>query len=435
MTSQPPRRSSARAVALDVIRRVIDDGAYSNRLLPAVLSRSDLDRRDRAFATELTYGTLRRRLPLDAAIAQAARRPLERITPGARHALRLGAYQLIDAGVAPHAAVQETVALVGPRERGFVNAVLRRLATEPPSPPAGARDDDLAVRTGLAPWAVRELRRLVEVGDVEDAANALAARAPLTLRANRCRGDAAGLRDRLADAGIDAVRGRVDEDCLLIAAAGDPAEMPGFADGAFAVQDEASAFVARVVDARPGDLALDACAAPGGKAAALACAVRPDGLVVAADVAVARTRPIVGTATRLGEHLAVVAADARAPALRGPFDRVLVDAPCSGIGSARRRPELLWRVPRTALSQLARLQVAIATASAELVRPGGRLVYSVCTFPRAETDAACDAIIRHRPDLRPIETDGPDGRALRHRLWPHAHGTDGMFVAAFERAA
>ena len=115
---------------------------------------------------------------------------------------------------------------------------------------------------------------------------------------------------------------------------------------------------------------------------------------------------------------------------------MLVDAPCTGIGSARRRPELLWRARRDELSRLARLQVSIAVATAELLEPGGRLVYSVCTFPRAETDAACDAILRHRPDLVPIETPGPAGAApaFRHRLWPHRHGTDGMFVAAFERS-
>ena len=431
----PPRaeRPTARAVALEVVRRVIDDGAYSNRLLPAALARSGLDRRDRAFATELAYGTLRRRLPLDAAIAGAARRPVDRITSGAVHALRLGAYQLIDAGVAPHAAVRETVELVGPRERGFVNAVLRRLATDAPPSPPGSGDDDLAIRTGLAPWAVRELRRVVG-DDAEAAASAFGSRAPLTLRANRCRSDPASLLALLLDAGIDAEPGDVDPDCLVIADGGDPASMPGFAAGDLAVQDQASAFVARAVGAEPGDRVLDACAAPGGKAVALACAVAPDGFVVAADAAPARTRPIVEAASRLGVRVAVLTADARAPAVRGPFDRVLVDAPCSGIGSARRRPELLWRVPPTALSQLARLQVAITVASADLLRPGGRLVYSVCTFPRAETDAACDAIVRHRPDLRPLRTDGPDGPAFRHRLWPHVHGTDGMFVAAFERA-
>jgi 16S rRNA (cytosine967-C5)-methyltransferase len=415
-----------------VIGRVVDEGAYSNRVLPAALARSGLDRRDRAFATELAYGTLRRLLVLDHAIEAAARRPVDRMTPGARHALRLGAYQLLEARVAPHAAVQETVELVAPKERGFVNAVLRRLAREGASPPIGARDDDVAVRTGVAPWAIRELRRLVG-DDVEAAAAAFATHAPLTLRVNTCRNDVEDVRRRLADAGVVASPGTVDPACLVVDGGGDPAGFPGFDAGAFAVQDQASAFVARVVGAEPGERVLDACAAPGGKAAALACAVRPDGTVIATDAAPGRTGLIVDTSSRLRERVHVIAADARAPAVRGSFDRVLVDAPCSGIGSARRRPELLWRVPSKALSQLARIQVSIAVASTDLLRPGGRLVYSVCTFPRAETDAACDAILRHRPDLRAIETLGPDGAATRHRLWPHRHGTDGMFVAAFER--
>jgi 16S rRNA (cytosine967-C5)-methyltransferase len=130
----------------------------------------------------------------------------------------------------------------------------------------------------------------------------------------------------------------------------------------------------------------------------------------------------------------VLAQDARRPALAGGFDRVLVDAPCSGLGASRRRPELLWRVRKEALSRLARLQVAIATSAADMLRPGGRLVYAVCTFPRAETDAAADAIVRHRPELVPIQTPGPDGEAFRHRLWPHRHGSDAMFVAAFRKA-
>ncbi|HXF73566.1 MAG TPA: hypothetical protein VNO79_13290, partial [Actinomycetota bacterium] len=138
---------------------------------------------------------------------------------------------------------------------------------------------------------------------------------------------------------------------------------------------------------------------------------------------------------RLGVRALVLAQDARRPALREGFDRALVDAPCSGIGAARRRPELLWRPRRQELAGLARLQVAIAAAVAGLLRPGGRLVYSVCTFPRAETDAACDALLRHRPDLEPAAVDGPDGPAPRVRLWPHRHGTDAMFVAAFRRRA
>jgi len=163
--------------------------------------------------------------------------------------------------------------------------------------------------------------------------------------------------------------------------------------------------------------------------------VGPEGLAVGGDLHPARAALVSETVGRLGVAAQVLAQDARAPAVRGGFDRVLVDAPCSGLGSARRRPELLWRAERTELSSLARLQVSIASAAADLVRPGGVVVYSVCTFPRAETDAACDALLAKRPDLEPVPIAGPDGPSERVRVWPHVHGSDAMFAAAFRRKA
>jgi 16S rRNA (cytosine967-C5)-methyltransferase len=346
---------------------------------------------------------------------------------------RLGAYQLLFAGTPAHAAVGETVALVDARERGFVNAVLRRLAADPPEPARGQDDAAVAARTGLAPWAVRELRRLLPDHEVEAAAAAFAERGPLTVRVNPCRSDLTALEAALRDTGHEPHGGTVDAGCLLLQG-GDPVALPGFAEGWFAVQDQASAFVVATLAPRTGERILDVCAAPGGKALAAACLVGEEGLVVAGDVRSSRVAPIAREAARLGVRPALIVQDATAPAVRGPFDRVLVDAPCSGVGSARRRPELLWRVPKDDLSRLARRQVAITSAATELLRPGGRLVYSVCTFPRAETEAACDALLRHRSDLRPLATPGPDGETVRHRLWPHRHGCDGMFVAAFERA-
>ncbi|MGZ4155064.1 MAG: RsmB/NOP family class I SAM-dependent RNA methyltransferase, partial [Actinomycetota bacterium] len=221
---------------------------------------------------------------------------------------------------------------------------------------------------------------------------------------------------------------------FLLENASNPAELPGFREGAFAIQDPASAFVVDVLDPRPGERVLDACAAPGGKSGDIACRVRPDGRLVSADVSARRARLVLEQLRRLRVEGFVIAQDARRPAVRGGFDKVLVDAPCSGIGSARRRPELLWRVSQDRLAALARLQVAITEAAADLLRPGGRLVYSVCTFPRAETDAVCDALLRHRPELEPEAAEGPDGGAERIRLWPHRHGCDGMFVAAFRKA-
>jgi 16S rRNA (cytosine967-C5)-methyltransferase len=421
----------ARALAFAAIRRVTEQGGYSNLAIPAGLDRSGLDPRDRGFASELAYGTLRRLLTLDWIISRAASRPPERMSAGALTAIRVGAYQLLFMRVPDHAAVSESVALASARERGFVNAVLRRIARQRPTLPRGQGDEEISIRTGMSAWAVAELRRLLGA-DTEDAAAALAARADLSLRANRCVRSVADLEQDLLAAGHHPRRGSVHPDALLVEG-GDPEGLPGFAQGWFAVQDQASAFVVGAVDPQRGERILDVCAGPGGKLAHMACLVGDGGLVVGGDIHPSRVSAAAAAVRRLHVRASVLAQDARAPAVRNGFDRVLVDAPCSGLGSARRRPELLWRVERTALSGLARLQVAIAAAAADRLRPGGRLVYSVCTFPRAETDAACDALLAQRPDLEPLPIDGPDGPSARVRLWPHRHGSDAMFVAVFRR--
>ncbi len=424
--------SRARAVALDVVRRVTEEGAYSNLALPSTLARAGLSERDAAFASELAYGTLRRLVPIDHALAPLLDRPLETAPKAARALLRLGAYQVLFTRVPDHAAVAETVALASPRYRGFVNAVLRRLtgrrAPEPPEP----SDGSVALRTGLAAWAVHELRELLGA-ETEEAARSLAEPAPLTLRTNTCRASVGQVERAMARAGVEVARGTLHDGSLVIGS-GAPSRLPRFGEGWFAVQDQASSFVVDVLDPRPGERVLDACAGPGGKAGHLACRVRPGGELVAADRSPSRARLVHRTLRRLGLDGIVLVQDGRRPAVAGAFDRILVDAPCSGIGSARRRPELLWRPRREELPELARLQSAIATAAAGLLRPGGRLVYSVCTFPRAETDEVCDRIVRSRADLEPEELEGPDGRSARIRLWPHRHRCDAMFVAGFRRA-
>jgi 16S rRNA (cytosine967-C5)-methyltransferase len=345
----------------------------------------------------------------------------------------LGAYQLT-AGVAPHAAVSATVDLVAGRARGFVNAVLRRLTASAPDPPAGEDAAAIASRTGMRTWAVEELVRLVG-GEAEAAAAAFASRGPLSIRVTGGATEVPSVRDALVAAGVTADVGAVHDGCLVIEGGGDPRTLPGFTEGRWTVQDQASAFVVAALDPQPGDHVYDACAAPGGKALFAEELVAPDGSVLAADVSARRVRLIAEAAARLGRAPWLLAQDAASPAVAGSFDRVVVDAPCSGLGSARRRPELLWRVPKERVSALAARQLAIASAAADALVQGGRLAYAVCTFTRGETDAVCDALLRGRPALRPVVTEGPDGPAERHRLWPHRHGCDGMFVAAFERAS
>jgi 16S rRNA (cytosine967-C5)-methyltransferase len=422
--------SNARAVALEVIRRVTDHGAYSNLLLPALLGRSRLSPRDRQLATELAYGTLRRLVRLDHALGRLLERPLTDAPPAARGALRVGAYQLLFTRIPDHAAVSETVALVEPGQRGLVNAVLRRLAKEgAPPPPTGATPRSVGLRTGLATWAVEELRHVLGE-EAESAAEALAEPAPLTLRTNTCRTTVDQLAAECRAAGLDPQPGSVRAETLRVPG-GVPAEVPKFREGWFVVQDESSGWVVDVLDPRPGDRVLDACAGPGGKATDIACR---SGAVIAADVSPRRTAMVGRVAARLGVRVLLLVQDARRPAVREGFDRILVDAPCSGIGAARRRPELLWRIGRRDVARLARLQLQILRASVSLLAPGGVLVYSVCTFSGAETDHVCDRLLEVEPELEPDPFVTPDGgSAARDRLWPHRHGTDAMFAARFRR--
>ena len=233
--------------------------------------------------------------------------------------------------------------------------------------------------------------------------------------------------------GLTVRRGRHDPRVLHVRGAW-PDALPGYGEGWFVVQDEASAVVAAALEVKPGDRVLDACAGPGGKATDVACSAGAGGLVVAADASLSRVRLVRRSADRLRVAPALLVQDARRPAVAGrTFDAVLVDAPCSGLGAARRRPELLWRPRQEDRAALARLQVAVLAGAAALVRPGGRLVYSVCTFPRAETDAAVRAFLAKSPGFDPADIPGPAGRAATHRLWPHDHGTDAMFLAGFVR--
>jgi 16S rRNA (cytosine967-C5)-methyltransferase len=426
------RPAGARTVALRVIRRVTEQGAYSNLAVAAELGRSGLSPADRRLAAELSYGTIRRILVLDRAITAAADRSVRAIDAESLALLRMGAYQLLFSRIPAHAAVSETVALAGARRRGFVNAVLRTLSARPLRPSEGTGDDAVSARTGLAPWAVGELRRLLPVGEVEEAARALASPADVCLRTNTCAVSPTRLEQALRQAGHDPRPGRHRPEVLRISSVA-PTGLPGYQEGWFAIQDEASAIVSAALAPIPGMRILDACAGPGGKASDLACRVRPDGMVVAADVLPKRAALVRRASDRLGVPVVTVVQDARRPALSGSFDAALVDAPCSGLGAARRRPELLWRPERSSLARLARLQVAILDGVADLVRPGGRVVYSVCTFPRAETEAVVRAFLLKRPDFEPARVAGPDGEAPSHRLWPHRHGTDAMFYAGFRR--
>jgi 16S rRNA (cytosine967-C5)-methyltransferase len=370
---------SAREVARDALLRVDVDEAYANLVLPPMLDNSRLDERDRAFVTELVYGATRMRRACDWAVDRFVKDP-ERIEPIVRNVLRLGCYQLLFLRTPAHAAVATSVDLVPERARGLVNAVLRRVAAEP------ARFPDPPTRLSYPDWVVARLA---------------------------------------ADLGVDHALGALEQ--MNVAA-----EVDERADGY--VQDRASQWVAAYVDARPGERVADLCAAPGGKATLMA---GTGARVAAADAHPGRARLIATNAARLGAtSVDTIVADGRRPAHRsGTFDRVLVDAPCSGLGVLRRRPDARWHVQPGDVDTVAVLQRELLTAAADLVRRGGTVVYAVCTLTRTETTAIDDWLAFARPDLVALDPPGdpwePVGRGAR--LLPQTAGTDGMFVLGLTR--
>jgi 16S rRNA (cytosine967-C5)-methyltransferase len=413
-----------RDVALTALERV-DGGAYANLTLPALLRRTRLSASDRAAATDLVYGSLRMRAALDFALAPLSRQPLERLEPLVLRGLRLGAYALLFGGTAPHAAVAETVGAVaraGHRgQAGYVNAVLRRLAAAPPTWPDPERDPvGWATTRGSHPaWIVsetlarlgpEELRALVEADNT---------RPEVSLRATPGRVTRDELLAELTGAGVPARPSPLSPDCVALER-GDPGRLPAVAEGRAVVQDAASALVAPAVGAAPGDLVADLAAGPGGKAGHLAAL---GARVLAVELQPHRARLVADTARRLGvaDRLHTVVGDGRRPPLPpAGADAALVDAPCTNLGSLRRRPEARWRHGPADLPGLVELQLQLLEAAAAVVRPGGTVLYSVCTWTRTETEDVVAALLERRPDLRLEQT---------RQLWPHREGADGMFLA------
>ena len=439
-----PRREAdpARRVAYDLLRAVDERDAYANLTLPALLRERGLTGRDAAFATELGYGTLRAAGALDEFLARCADRPVEAIDPAARAALRLGAYQLLRTRVPPHAAVSATVDLAPRRAAGFVNAVLRRLArqdwdawvAEVAPPDELGR---LALRHAHPRWIAAAFADALG-GDLAETAALLAADnepAQVTLVARPGRSTVA---DLVAD-GAEQARW---SPYAAVLPAGDPGRLARVRDGRAGVQDEGSQLVALALAAAPVDGRdehwLDLCAGPGGKAALLAAvgAVRGARLL-AAEVAPHRAGLVRSTLGGTGD---VVVADGRAPAWPpGVFDRVLVDAPCTGLGALRRRPEARWRRRPEDVPALAALQRELLGAALDAVRPGGVVAYVTCSPHLAETGTVVSDVLRRHPgvervDARPLLPGVPDLGAGPHvQLWPHRHGTDAMYLALLRR--
>jgi 16S rRNA (cytosine967-C5)-methyltransferase len=438
---------ASRTAAYRALRRVHEAGAWSAPAVDRALRESGLDARDRAFAANLAYETLRWQGSLDWALGRVSARPLDRLDPEVLDVLRLGAWQLLHGRQPDRAAVGTAVdvarAEVGAHVTGFVNGVLRALARQRDALPwpAGDADDAVGLRLGYPAWVVAAAR--ARFGPRAEAVLEAGNAAPgVVLRAT---GDRQALLEELAAAGVDAEPGPHAPEAVRAPGA-DPGRLAAVAEGRAVVQDEASMLVARAVaaDLPRGALVLDACAGPGGKTTHLA---QLGARVVATEIQPTRAALVRQAADRLatgagGDRVEVVVGDATAPPThRDRFDAALVDAPCTGLGVVRRRPELRWKRDPGDARRLADLQLRILDRVAGAVRPGGRLVYSACTWTVEETRDVADHVLAISGDRLELEDAeavlGGAGRRIGDdpgvQLDPAADGVDGMYVLVLRR--
>lgn len=444
--------ANPRRIAYEILKRV-DEGAYADRALDSSLSRSRLAPRDRGLVTELVYGVLRLRGRLDFALSGFCVQPLQRLQPEALRLLRLGAYQLLELDRVPaHAAVNSTVELARELKlepvTGLLNGVLRSLDRGRSGiawPPPERIKLYLQHVCSLPVWLTKELMHLLPNAEARALGEALAAAAPFTLRVNTLKVDREQVLAELAAAGHQARPCRYAPEGVVVEKRGEEA-LPGDHEGWYQVQDEASMLIAHLLAAEPGQRILDSCAAPGGKTTHLAALTGNRTEIIALDKHPQRVELIRQGARRL----ACRGIEARAWNLsQSPdflaaesFDRVLLDAPCSGLGVLRRNPESRWNKTAANLRELARLQQQLLANLAPLVRPGGKLLYSVCTFSQGETDEVVSAFLATHPQFVReglCEQTPPDWGELfcadgTLRTYPHRHGgMDAFFAARFRR--
>lgn len=444
-----PKVDPARLAALDVLKAVRVDEAYTNLVLPSVLRQHGLSGRDAAFVTELASGTIRRRGTYDAILAACIDRPLSKVEAKVLDALRLGTHQLLSMRVPSHAAISTSVDLVRAKVSsgagGFTNAVLRRVAAQDldawiaqvAPDPAAAPTRYGSIAYSHPRWIVDELQAAVGPGELFAllAADNEPPRVTLVARPGRAtRDELPGEPTPYSPYGV-------------VLPGGDPGGVPAVAEGRAGVQDEGSQLVAAALAAAPVEGSdrtwLDLCAGPGGKSALLAALAAQRGAsLVAAERQEHRARLVRRALTGADGVAGVVTSDGTAPPFPpGCFDRVLVDAPCTGLGALRRRPEARWRRRADDLLALVLLQRRLLASALDLTRPGGVVLYATCSPVVSETKGVVSAVLATRTDARledaaallPGVPDcaGPVPGTVQ--LWPHRHGTDAMFLALLRK--
>lgn len=404
------------------------------------------DPRDRALALELAGGVMRWRNLLDYVASAYSSRPLSSLSPRVRNALRIGIYQLTFMGMPPYVAVGETVdCLPNPRERGYVNACLRSVSRTPGSielPPLHVDElRYLELRYSYPRWMVELFREKYGLTGAVRLMKTLNKRPRLYLRVNTYRFSPHEVLSRLVDAGYVATPGRLFESIAMERTHGIQ-EIPGFKEGAFAVQDEAAMLVGRVVDPQPGQLVWDMCAAPGGKTAHIATLMDGTGKVLATDVEPERLKLVEETVGRLRlpniEVRLSDAAEGPGNGAREGFDRVLLDAPCSGLGTISRNPDIKWQRREKDIPKMAARQEELLRQAWRALKLGGFLVYSTCTLTYEENEGVWGRFLESHPKAVPVDP----GRWIPEKfrasacsvpgscyLLPHESGTDGFFIA------
>jgi 16S rRNA (cytosine967-C5)-methyltransferase len=444
------RPATARAIARQVLTRVRRDGAYANLALSAALRRArGIEAVERSLATELVYGVLRHQRLLDHAIARHAREPLDGLDQETLDALRLAVYQILMLERVPaYAAVDDAVESVrtarGKSRAGFVNAVLRRIVPADleeglPSDPSAR----IAVTCSLPEALVERWVRELGARGAEALGRNLLERSPLTARVNTLKGSLETTRDALELEGARVEPGLVlPASALRLHALPDPFSARSFLEGRWTAQDEAAQLPALALEPRPGESVLDACAGVGGKATQLAALLENRGEVICVEPSARKLELLREHCLRLGASCcSECEGDLRGlPVPATGVDRVLVDAPCSGLGVLRRHPELKWRLDlEGGLADLTRLQGELLRAAAGWLRVGGVLVYSVCTVTEEEGAGQVRELLASHPELAleasrlPTGVAGAEVSEAARTIWPHRHGTDGFFIARFRR--
>jgi 16S rRNA (cytosine967-C5)-methyltransferase len=447
VTIKPPRRA-----AFDILIRVEKERSYADILMDRELTASGMDGADRRLFTELVYGVLRRKATMDYIIGRFSSKPVEQLDPPVRVLLRLGLYQFTCLDRIPvSAAVNETVKIareVVPRAAGFINAVLRKASENRHQVTYPEREKDLALHLSVCHshplWLMEQWLRQLGPEEAEAAARIMALTPPVTIRANRLRIDRDALAQQLREAGFSPEKTVFAPDGLTLATGKPLRALTAHTKGLFTIQDESSQMSALLLGAREGETVVDLCAAPGGKTTCLAELMGDRGLVIAGDIRPQRVALVEENARRLGiSCIKTMVWDAMKPLDHilqatpgGSVDRILLDAPCSGLGTIRRNPEGQWWKDEASIRQMAANQATMLEHAAAILKPGGTLLYSTCTTTTDENEDVVDRFLVRHPDftledLRPLypgwETLFSD-RGL-FRAWPHRHGMDGFFAA------